>query len=54
MNNISTITNSQVTEIEQKLRLERDLKQEILNNASSNRNSNSPDAHPSKNRSGEK
>jgi hypothetical protein len=34
--------------------MERDLKQEILNNASSNRNSNSPEANPNKNRSGDK
>ena len=44
-----------MTDIEQKLRLERDLKQEILNSAAtSNRNSNSPGANPNKNRSGEK
>lgn len=34
--------------------MERDLKQEIMNNASSNRNSNSPGANPNKNRSGDK
>ncbi len=46
MNQLSSITNNQMNEIESKLRMERDMKMEIMNNAvtSSNRNSTSPEA----------
>lgn len=46
---IQNITNNQMSEIEQKLKMERDMKMDIINSASSQRNSISPDAH--KNRS---
>ena len=52
MSSISNITNSQVSEIEQKLKLERDSKMEIMNTVISNRNSTSPEGQGAKGRKG--
>lgn len=48
LQSISNITNSQVNEIEQRLKQETEQKNEILNSASSNRNSMSPEANSGK------